>query len=110
VSDYGLHDWGSIPGTGKEFFLCVLTDSRAQPAHCPMRTGDPFPGGKAWPGRDADHLPPSSSEVKNKQELYFLSHQAPPWRERDCFTFAVERNMQRLKSLTCFLNLCMKND
>jgi hypothetical protein len=33
----------------------------------------PFPGGKARPGRDADHLPPSSAEVKNQQELYLLS-------------------------------------
>jgi hypothetical protein len=23
-----------------------------------------LPGGKAWPGRDADHSPPSSAEVK----------------------------------------------
>jgi hypothetical protein len=45
-----------------------------------MGTGGSFPGGKAQPGRDADHLPPSSAEVKNEQELYLLSHQAPPWR------------------------------
>jgi hypothetical protein len=25
-----------------------------------MGTGGPFPGGKARPGRDADHSPPSS--------------------------------------------------
>jgi hypothetical protein len=25
------------------------------------------------PGRDADHSPPSSAEVKNEQELYLLS-------------------------------------
>jgi hypothetical protein len=29
-------------------------------------TGGSFPGGKARPGRDADHSPPSSAEV-NKQ-------------------------------------------
>jgi hypothetical protein len=29
-----------------------------------MGTGGPFPGGKAQPGRDADHSPPSSAEVK----------------------------------------------
>jgi hypothetical protein len=29
-------------------------------------TGDPFPGGKARPGRDADHSPPSSVEVENE--------------------------------------------
>jgi hypothetical protein len=26
--------------------------------------GGPFPGGKARPGRDADHSPPSSAKVK----------------------------------------------
>jgi hypothetical protein len=32
-----------------------------------MDTGDPFPGGKARPGGDADHSPPSSAEVKNEE-------------------------------------------
>jgi hypothetical protein len=27
--------------------------------------GGPFPGGKARPGRDADHSPPSSAEAVN---------------------------------------------
>jgi hypothetical protein len=45
-----------------------------------MGTGGPFSGAKAQPGRDADHSPPSSAEVRNELELYFLSHQAPPWR------------------------------
>jgi hypothetical protein len=39
---------------------------------------DPFSGGKARPRRDADHSPPSSAEVENEYELYFLSPQAPP--------------------------------
>jgi hypothetical protein len=34
-------------------------------------------GGKARPGRDADHSPPSSAEVKN--ELYLLSPHVPQW-------------------------------
>jgi hypothetical protein len=46
--------------------LCVQTDSGAHPASCTIGTGGPFPGGKARPGRDADHLPPSSAEVKNE--------------------------------------------
>jgi hypothetical protein len=37
--------------------LCVQTGSGAHPASCPMGTGGPFPGGKARPGRDADHSP-----------------------------------------------------
>jgi hypothetical protein len=49
------------------------------PASYPMGTGGggPFIGGKARPGRDADHLFPSSAEVKN--ELYFLSPSASTW-------------------------------
>jgi hypothetical protein len=31
-----------------------------------MGTGRPFPGTKAQPGRDADHSPPSSTEVENE--------------------------------------------
>jgi hypothetical protein len=31
------------------------------------------------PGRDADHSPPSSVEVKYEQELYLLSPHAPSW-------------------------------
>jgi hypothetical protein len=50
--------------------LCVQTGSKAHPASCPMDTEGPFPGGKARPGRDADHSPPSSAEVKNE---YLLS-------------------------------------
>jgi hypothetical protein len=45
-----------------------------------MGTGGPFLGGKARPGRDADHSPISSAEVVNEQELYLLSPQAPQWR------------------------------
>jgi hypothetical protein len=45
-----------------------------------MGTAGPFPWGKARPGRDADHLPPSSAEVMNEYELYLLSPQASPWR------------------------------
>jgi hypothetical protein len=51
-------DFSSIP--------CVQTGSGAHPASYPMGTGGPFPGGKARPGRDADHSPPASAEVKNE--------------------------------------------
>jgi hypothetical protein len=56
VSDYRLDDRA----------ICVQTGSGAHPASCTMGTGGPFPGGKARPGRDADHSPPSSAEVKNE--------------------------------------------
>jgi hypothetical protein len=68
VSDSGLGNRGSIPGRGKSIFsssLCVQTGSGVHPASCPKGPGGPFPGAKARPGRDADHSPPSSAEVKN---------------------------------------------
>jgi hypothetical protein len=63
VSDYGLDDReiGVRSPAGAEDFsssLCVQTGSGAHPASCTMDTGAPFPGGKARPGRDADHSPP----------------------------------------------------
>jgi hypothetical protein len=64
-------DWtiGVRSPTEEEDFsssLCVQTGSGAHPASCTMGTGGPFPGGIAEPGRDVDHLPPSSTEVKNE--------------------------------------------
>jgi hypothetical protein len=51
----------------------VQTSSGAHPASRTMDPGGPFPGAKARPGRDADHSPPYSAEVKNEWELYLLS-------------------------------------
>jgi hypothetical protein len=68
VSGYGLNDRAIAvrsPAEARDFSssLCVQTGSEAHPSSCTMGTGGPFPGGKARPGRDADHLPPSSAEV-----------------------------------------------
>jgi hypothetical protein len=49
--------------------LCAQTGSEAHPASYKIGTGGPFPGGKARPGRDADHSPPSNAEVVNEYEL-----------------------------------------
>jgi hypothetical protein len=60
---------GFDPRQGQKDFssiLCVQTGSGAHPASSPMGTGGPFTGGKARPGRDADHSPPSSAEVVNE--------------------------------------------
>jgi hypothetical protein len=46
--------------------LWVQTGSGAHPTCNTMCTGGSFPGGKARPGRDADHSPPSSAEVKKQ--------------------------------------------
>jgi hypothetical protein len=71
VSDYRLDDraigvWS--PAGAKDFSssLGVQTGSGAHPASCTMGTGGPFPRGKARPGHDADHSPPSSAEVENE--------------------------------------------
>jgi hypothetical protein len=71
VSGYGLNNRAievRSPSGAKDFFsgLCVQTGSGAHPASCTMGTGCPFPGGKARPGRDADHSPPSSAEFDNE--------------------------------------------
>jgi hypothetical protein len=71
VSDYGLDDRAievRSPAGAKDFSssLCVQTGSEAHPASCRMVTGGSYPGGKARPGRDADHSPPSSAEVLNE--------------------------------------------
>jgi hypothetical protein len=71
VSDYGLDDRAiEVRSTAraKDFssILCVQTGSGAHPASCPMGTGVLSPGGKARPGRDADHSPPFSAEVVNE--------------------------------------------
>jgi hypothetical protein len=65
VSDYGLDDRAievRSPTSAEDFSSspCVQTGSEAHTDSCPMGTGGPFPGGKARPGRDADHSPPSS--------------------------------------------------
>jgi hypothetical protein len=71
VSDYGLDNRAigvRSPAGAKDFssILCVQTGSGAHPVSCTMGTRGPFPGGKARPGRDADHSPPSSAEVVNE--------------------------------------------
>jgi hypothetical protein len=71
VSDYGLEDREigvRSPAGAKDFSfsLWVQTGSGAHTASCTMGTVGPFPGGKARPGRDADHSPLSSAEVVNE--------------------------------------------
>jgi hypothetical protein len=85
VFDYGLDDREIrvLFLAGEKDFsstLCVQSSCGAQPASCPVGTGLPLAMGKARPGRDTDHSPPSSAEVMNELELYHLSPQTPPWR------------------------------
>jgi hypothetical protein len=62
VCDYGLDDRAigvRSPAGAKDFssILCVQIGSGVHPDSCPMGTRVPFPRGKEWPGRDADHSP-----------------------------------------------------
>jgi hypothetical protein len=70
VSDYGLDDRAievrSLTGADSSSSPCIQTGSGAHPTSYPMGTGGSFLGGKARSGRDADHSPPSSAEVKNE--------------------------------------------
>jgi hypothetical protein len=62
-SPQGFFSFPTVTNTDSS--LCVLC-VWGHPASCTMGTGGPFPGGKARPGRDNDHSPPSSAEVVNE--------------------------------------------
>jgi hypothetical protein len=67
-SDYELDDRVievRSPTEAEDFSCrpCVQTGSEAHPASYPMGTGGSVPGGKARPGRDADHSPPSGGRA-----------------------------------------------
>jgi hypothetical protein len=57
------HYWDQIP-VGARFLAQFQTGPGAHPASCTIGT-EPFPGIKR-PGRGADHLTPSSAEVKKE--------------------------------------------
>jgi hypothetical protein len=64
-------DWkaGVRPPTETEDFsscLFVQTSCGIHPASYTLDTGGSFPRGKALPGRDANHSPPSNAEVKKE--------------------------------------------
>jgi hypothetical protein len=49
------------------------TGSEDHPASWPMGTWGHFSGGKARPGRNANHSPPSNADVVNEYKLYLIS-------------------------------------
>jgi hypothetical protein len=76
----------SIPSRSKEFFLLLVVQigSAVRPACYKMGTGALYPRIKQ-PGRETDHSPPSSSEVKNGGAIIPLPpHIFLVW----CFTFS----------------------
>jgi hypothetical protein len=71
VSDYGLDDLAigvRSPAGAKDFSSILCVQTGLGPTQPPVQRvpGVLSPGVKARPGRDADHLPPSSAEVVNK--------------------------------------------
>jgi hypothetical protein len=64
VFDCGLDDWSSIPDKGTGLFLWRLRPDQVPHSLLSSGCGGSFSGGKARPGRDADHWPPSNAEVK----------------------------------------------
>jgi hypothetical protein len=56
----------------------VQTGSGAHPASCPVGAESSYPRGKAA-GREFDHSPPSSAEVKKYVELYLQSPHMSSW-------------------------------
>jgi hypothetical protein len=63
---YGLDDQGSIPGAGWEFFSKPPRPERLWGPPSLLSNGVPgaLSLGVKRPGREADHSPPSSAEVK----------------------------------------------
>jgi hypothetical protein len=66
-----------------------------------MGTGGPISGGKARPGRDADHTPPSSAEIKNEWEL----SPPPPNASMECSRTAYLTNISKNKMSAWNTNL-----
>jgi hypothetical protein len=60
------------------------------------------------PGREADHSPPCSAEVKEWVELYLHSPSTPSWRgvqlkHRDNFTFTLPLPRTILIAVPCYI-------
>jgi hypothetical protein len=68
MTDYGLDDRGPIPDRGRDFYSGFPDRFWGPPSllSYPMGTRSLFRGGKARPGCEADHSPPSSAEVENE--------------------------------------------
>jgi hypothetical protein len=81
-------------GAGNIFLFHTVSRTALGPTQPPIQC---IPGafslGVKRPGRDADHSPPSSAEVKECVELYLHSPNTPSWRDahlkmhRDNFNF-----------------------
>jgi hypothetical protein len=75
ATGYGLDGRGSIPGRDKIFLFSRESRSALWPTRLPIQwvRGAVSPGVKRQ-GREADHLPPSSAEVKKGGAIPPLPH------------------------------------
>jgi hypothetical protein len=63
---YGLDDRGSIPGRGEVILSSTASRPALGPTQPPIQwVTEALPLGVKRLGREADHSPPSSTEVKN---------------------------------------------
>jgi hypothetical protein len=79
---YGLDVPGFETRQGLGIFLFTTASRPAlgpTQHHIQWVQGAPSLGVK-WPGREANHSPPSSAEVKERVELYLHSPNTPSWR------------------------------
>jgi hypothetical protein len=56
----------SIPIGKTNFLSSPKNPDSLRPTQPPIQSTPPSLSGLKWPGREADHKPPSSREVKNK--------------------------------------------
>jgi hypothetical protein len=89
MSYYGLYGRGSIRSRGKYFpsSVCFQFCPGFPPSLLSNGYLSSFPRVKVRPGRDADHSPSSSAEVKSNQELYLLSPKLLHGVQRDSFLY-----------------------
>jgi hypothetical protein len=66
-----------------------------------MGAGGSLPGGKARPGRDADHSPPSSAEVKTERGYTSSPPKRHSWRAAGEFYFYCVLNRFQSLSYSC---------
>jgi hypothetical protein len=119
----GLHaGWSGVrlPAGAGNFLFTTVSRPALELTHPSIQW---VPGalsvGVKRPGHEADHLPPSSAEVKECVELYFHSPNTPSWRgaqlkHRDNFTFTLTftRKIVVLCTVFKFLfswNVCIKS-
>ena len=75
MTGYGLDGLGNESRWGRDF--PHLSRPTLGPTRYLYNGYRVFPGGKEWPGRDADPLPPSSAVGHERVELYLYSPYGP---------------------------------